>query len=850
MNDLKNKSNNYLDLPSLSEEAAVKRLEEEGFNELPSEARRGVLSIALQVVKEPMFLLLIACGLVYFLLGDFGEAMVLVFSIFVIIGITLFQERKTERALDALKALSSPRALVLRDGSVRRISGREVVRGDIVILSEGDRVPADGILLLAENLNVDESLLTGESVPARKCVWDGILEMSRPGGDDLPFVYSGTLVTAGKGIVQVKAIGIKTEMGKIGKSLETLVIEPTYLEKETRKIAKKLAISAILLCILVAVVYFLVYRDLLKGALSGLALAMSLLPEEIPVILTVFLALGAWRLSKQKVLTRRFPVIETLGATSVLCVDKTGTITMNQMSVEKIYNNKNFFDATKNLPLPEEFNELIEFSVMASEKNPFDPMEKAIKSFGKKTLKKTKYLNNDWKMFREYPLANHFFSISRAWLSPENDKYIISAQGAPEAIISLCHIVGGEKRKILDQVDLMAKKGLRMLGVAKANFVKKDLPDNQQDFDFEFLGLVGLKDPVRPDVREAVKECFDAGIRLIMITGDYAGTARRVAEEIGLLNLTEIITGDELDEMDDKKLQERIKTVNIFARVVPEQKLRIVNALKANNEVVAMTGDGVNDAPALKAAHVGIAMGERGTDVARETASLVLLNDDFNSIVEAIRYGRNIILNIKKAIFYVFTTHVPIAGMSLLPLVFKWPLLFYPVHIVFLELITDPACSVVFEGEPPEKDFMKNRPRKLKESLLDKKTIKLSLLQGFSMLVVIFVVYWFALQIRGENLARSIAFVAFVIANLGLILSNRSWLHNIFVSFKIRNPSVKFLVPSILILLLFLIYVPFAQKLFYFEGLGFYEIVISAVGGILSILFFEIFKALKIKKIE
>jgi P-type Ca2+ transporter type 2C len=828
-------------LIGLSEHEASQRLKEEGYNELPSTKRRSLLAIALGVVREPMFLLLVACGTIYLFMGDMEEALMLLGFVFVVIGITLYQERKTERALEALRDLSSPRALVIRDGKQERIAGREVVRGDLLVLKEGDRVPADAVLLSCVNFSVDESLLTGESVPVRKIAGESIMEMGHPGGDDLPFVYSGTMAVQGQGIAEVRATGIHTEIGKIGKALGTIEQEETLLQRETGRLVRTLAIVGLSLCVLVVGIYGFIRNDWLNGLLAGITLAMATLPEELPVVLTIFLALGAWRIAQKQVLARRVPAIETLGSATVLCVDKTGTLTQNRMSVSKLFAKGRFCDILHSKEaIPEVFHELVEFSILASQIDPFDPMEKAVKDLGEQHLARTEHLHQNWSLVQEYPLSKELLSLSRVWKSPGDAHYVIAAKGAPEAIAGLCHFDGNQTEDLTRNISRMAEEGLRVLGVAKASFEERALPGEQHDFKFEFLGLVGLADPIRPMVPEAVRKCYTAAIRVVMITGDYPGTAQSIARQIGLIPNDMFITGSELDSMDDAELRRRIKTVNIFARVVPEQKLRLVNAFKDNAEIVAMTGDGVNDAPALKSAHIGIAMGGRGTDVARESSDLVLLDDDFSSVVQAVQMGRRTFDNIKKAIAYVFAIHVPIAGMSLIPVLLNWPLVLLPIHIVFLELIIDPACSTVFEAEPEEAEVMTRPPRNPMEPLFGKRTLALSLLQGISVLVIILAVFGIALyRGLGEQEARTLTFTTLIIANLGLILTNRSWSRTILSTLGSPNTALRWVVGGAAVFLGLVLYVPFLRSLFLFSTLHLIDIVICLAAGVFSIIWFE-----------
>ncbi|MDO8472911.1 MAG: cation-translocating P-type ATPase [Dehalococcoidia bacterium] len=838
---------NLGDIRGLSEKEVAQKLAREGFNEIPSAKKRSIFSIGFSVVREPMLLLLLAGGAIYMVLGDIPEALMLLGFVFVIMGITLYQERKTERALEALRDLSSPRALVIRDGESKRIAGREVVTGDIIVLSEGDRVPADGIVLAVNNLTLEESLLTGESVPVSKTEAEDVLEMGRPGGDNSPFVYSGTLVVGGLAIARVAATGMHTEFGKIGKSLLAIAPEETLLQKETRRVVRNLALIGASLCVIMALVYGISRGSWLEGFLASITLAMAILPEEFPVVLTVFLALGAWRISQSQVLTRRMPAIETLGSNTVLCVDKTGTLTQNRMSVTRVFSNGEFFGIgpTEQKAPPEKFHQLIEFSILASQTNPFDPMEKALKDLGKRYQNLTEHLHSDWNFMREYPLSKHLLAISRVWKSPTSENFVIAVKGAPEAVMDLCHFSTSDRQELSKQVENMAGDGLRVLGVAKSTFGPAALPGDQHAFKFELLGFVGFADPIRPTVPTAIKECYGAGIRVVIITGDYPITAQHIAREIGLRHADKAITGLELDSMTDEVLRERIQQVNIFARVVPEQKLRIVDAFKANNEIVAMTGDGVNDAPALKSANIGIAMGGRGTDVAREAAALVLLDDDFSSIVKAVRLGRRIFDNLRKAMAYILAVHVPIAGLSLIPVLFGWPLVLLPVHVVFLELIIDPACSIAFEAEREEPNIMNRPPRNHTEPLFSRRTIFLSLVQGVAVLLVTMAIYRVALdQGRGDLEARGLAFVTLVIANLGLILSNRFWSQNVISGLRYTNKALLSIVAFTVILLGLVIYVPGLRDLFHFGPLHPNDLAICLAAGAVCIVWFEVVKLL------
>lgn len=833
-------------IEGLSKYVALNKLKAEGYNELPSAKKRDVFHIAFEVIKEPIFLLLVASGILYLILEDVTEAMILLSFVFVIIGITVYQEQKTEKALEALKNLSSPRALVIRDGEQQRIPGREVVVGDILLLSEGDRVPADSVILTSNNLMIDESLLTGESVPVRKVAWNGEALSGKPGGDDQPFIYSGTLVIQGQGLAEVKATGIKTEMGKIGTVLQKVERDETRLKREISLMIRNSAVFGLILCTIVVVVYGLTRFDWIHGLLAGITLAMAILPEEFPVVFTIFLALGAWRMSRKNVLTRQSQAIETLGSTTVLCVDKTGTLTQNRMSIAKLFSNGEVSDFTSiDESLPDHYHELIEFSILACKSDPFDPMEKALKKMAQGSFAKTEHVHGDWALLKEYPLSQKLLAMSNVWVSPDGEKYIIASKGSPEAIVDLCHLDEKKMQELSLQVQKIASEGLRVLGVAKASFEKTALPGSQHDFPFSFLGLIGFADPVRPNIAEAVQECYNAGVKVVMITGDYAVTAQNIGRQIGLKS-DQYLTGSQLDKMSDNELRTQIKDVNIFARVVPEQKLRIVNMFKANGEVVAMTGDGVNDAPALKSADIGLAMGERGTDVARESASLVLLDDNFTSIVGGVRMGRRIFDNMKKAIAYIFAIHIPIAGLSVIPILLGWPLILLPVHIVFLELVIDPACSVVFESESEEADVMRRKPREAKEKMFNRNAALLSFIQGFVVLILVVLIFVSALNRGlGEDGARAMTFATIVFSNLALILTNRSWSQTIIGSFHNRNTALAWIFGGALLALGLVLYIPSLSNLFLFSALSPVDLLICLAVGFTSVVWFELFKILR-----
>jgi P-type Ca2+ transporter type 2C len=831
-------------LAGLSESEAAARLTSEGPNELPRTGRRSIIRIAIEVFREPMFALLAAAGLVYLVLGDLGEALLLIVFATISVAITIVQETRSERVLEALRDLTSPRALVIRQGIRKRVPGREVVRGDVIVIAEGDRVPADAMLLSGQDIETDESLLTGESVPVRKRAGGSIGSNPRPGGDDLPFVFSGSLVVRGHGMAEVTATGARSDIGKIGQALGTIEAEPPLLRRQTQRLVNVLAGFGLAISAIAVVLYGLLRGSWLNGLLGGLALSMSMLPEEFPLVLTVFMVMGAWRISRARVLTRCAAAIETLGAATVLCSDKTGTLTQNRMAVAELRCAGDVLRPSEaNRPKPSAaFCKLAEFGILASATEPYDPMEKAIHALG------AAFFENEapprgWALVRSYGITPALLAMTQVWQDRDAGvPHVVAAKGAPEAIGALCDLDAERLTAVRRDADEMASRGLRVLGVARGSFAGATLPEKQRGFGFEFLGLIGLADPLRPTVAAAVEECRAAGIRVAMVTGDYPTTARAIADQAGLSS-ENIVTGEQLAAMNDNELAKQVRSVSIFARIMPEQKLRIVNALKANGEVVAMTGDGVNDAPSLKAAHIGVAMGGRGTDVAREAAAIVLLDDDFGSIVRTIRLGRRIYDNLRKAMGYVLAVHVPIAGLSLLPLLFGWPLILTPVHIAFLEMVIDPVCSIVFEAETEEADIMARPPRDPRSSLFSGSLIVWSLLQGALVLALVAVIYVVALR-NGlvEPEARGLAFVSLVFANVGLIFTNRSFGSSLGAARKQPNAALWWVVGSMAALLsVVLLWLP-ARALFHFGPLHVDDVAICFGAGLVTLVSLDLLK--------
>ena len=833
----------------LSEMEAQTLLKAEGHNELPQSEHRTLLRIIIDVMREPMLVLLVSGGVIYLILGDLAEAVIMVIFGTLSVGITVIQETRTEQALEKLRDLTSPRALVVRDGIRRRIAGRDVVRGDIVIMAEGDRVPADAMLLDTQNLQIDESLLTGESVPVQKQAGPPSQNVGTCAQDHDARAFSGTLVVRGSGIGRISATGLASEIGKIGQSLNTIEVEPPRLQAETRRLVTTFAAMGAVVSVLAVLLHGFLRGGWLEAVLGGIALGMSMLPEEFPVVLTVFMAMGAWRIARARVLTRRASAIETLGSATVLCTDKTGTLTENRMSVAelRLEQGENLKVAPDSrTPIPPNFHNLAVFSVLASSDHAVDPMERAIRDLRHERSGGIDHLFDDrWRLVHTFGLRPELPAMSQVWeTSGHSAQLIVAAKGAPEAIAHLCGFSEHRLLKLKETLDAMAADGLRMLGVARASLPDKTLPDSQENIAFEFLGLVGLADPLRPGVREAVDQCRTAGIKVVMITGDHPATARAIALRAGI-DATSLVTGDELHRLDDAKLDERLETTTIFARITPDQKHRIVERLKAGGATVAMTGDGVNDAPSLKAAHIGIAMGSRGTDVAREASSIVLLDDDFNSIVRSVRLGRRIYDNLRKAMVFILSVHVPVAGMALMPLLFGTPILLGPIHIAFLEMIIDPVCSLAFEAEDEENDIMQRPPRPPNERLFSVPLMMWSLFQGaltLTFLIAVFaVVYDYDMP---DNEMRALLFFALVVSIVSLIFVNRSYSPSLITTFARRNPVLIAVLLAVSISLSLTLLWPRATSLFRFGPLHLDDLALAAGVGLSLLVTLEVLKAL------
>lgn len=755
----------------LTDSEARRRLLADGPNELPSPGSRQPWQIAVGVLREPMFGLLLGGGAIYVALGDLVSGAALLIFASLSVSISIVQEFRSERVLEALRTMTSPRALVLRSGERRRIPGRDLVRGDIVLVTEGDRIPADGLMLEVRELLVDESMLTGESVPvAKRAMRRDESVDARPGGDGLPAAFSGSLVVRGAGTLAVQATGAASAIGRIGKSLASIDPSTPRLTLQTRRFVRLFAIAGIAASFLAAVIYGSSRGSWLEAALAGIALGMSMLPEEFPLVLAVFMTMGAWRISRARVLTRKAAAIEALGAATVLCTDKTGTLTLNQMEVAECAPAAGLSRSA-----------LLQNAALACTPEAIDPMDRAI-------LQARTRFDDGQALVRSYGLSPELLAVTQVWRRPGDPELLVAAKGAPEAILELCRLDQASVAEIRRSVDLLARRGMRVLGVAWSKAIDGTLPSSPRGYEFKWAGLLGLADPLRPEVPKAIAECRAAGVRVVMITGDYPATAQAIARVAGL-RAGSVLTGRDISLLSEEEIARQVAAADVFARILPEQKLEIVRALQSAGDVVAMTGDGVNDAPSLKQADIGIAMGGRGTDVAREAASIVLLDDDFGSIVRTIRLGRRIYDNLHKAMGYIIAVHVPIAGIALLPLLTGLPLVLLPVHMAFLEMIIDPVCSVAFEAEREEPDVMTRPPRAPETPLFSRGLLIASVAQGLAAFLATGAVYLFSVY-RGlpEGDVRTLSFVTLVLANLALVVANRSRLGHPLDFLSGRNP--------------------------------------------------------------
>lgn len=811
----------------LTEAAAKEKLFIQGENLIPSEAPKSFLRQVALILSEPMLILLIAAGTINLLLAETLDALMLMMTVFIVLGISIYQSRRAEHALQALKELSAPTVKVIRDGLEKRISSHQVVVGDLMLLSEGDRVCADARVVQQTALSCDESTLTGESFPIAKFPGDSVL--------------SGTLVTSGHAQVIVTATGINSQLGKIGQSLQEISIEKSRLQRDVDQIVRVVGVLGIFTVLSVVLIYGSTRNNWLEGGLAGIAAAMALIPEEFPVILTLFMAIGAWRMSKARVIARKPSAIESLGSISVLCVDKTGTITENRMAVKEVIINKESFVVVQSSANPT-VQELLNTAALACPLHSYDPMDIAFKSL--------KNDSRERESLAEFPVTNERLAYIHAW-SISNET-VVAAKGAPETIAKLCRMQETENEELMQQVHVAASRGFRVLAIAKSSRGNSANLSEITANEFEFLGLTLLQDPIREGVKESVQICNAAGIKTVMITGDHPSTALSIGQEIGLNHNAGFLAGADLDKLSDAELNAQIQQVSIFARVRPEHKLRIVRAFQANGMVVGMTGDGVNDAPALRAADIGIAMGGRGTDVAREAASLIITDDNFNSIVKGIERGRVTYSNLQKAMSYVIAIHIPIFGLALLPLFSSaWPLILLPGLVAFHEVIIDPACSVVFEEESADPNIMKEQPRPIKQRIFSRGEILLAAAQGLSVFFSSLVLFLYLMSnSRPEEEIRTMIFGTLMLSNIGLILTNRSRTLTILQTFRQReNPTVKWILSLASLIILLLITVAPLRTIFDLGAILPSDWLLMILSSIVPLVWYEIYKSSSIKSV-
>lgn len=798
---------------------------------LQGKAQNNLVEALRDAFTEPMFLLLLAAGIIYFLLGESAEGIFMIAAIFMVSAISVYQSSRSGNALKALKALNQPSARVIRDGKEQQIPTEELVPGDLMIVEEGEQVPADAGIVRANDLSVNESVLTGEAFAVRKAEGDSL--------------FMGTAVTSGMAWAKVTAIGNQTELGKIGKSLEQISTEKSPLQKQISSFVTKMAVAGAGVFLLVWGINYYHSRDILDSLLKGLTLAMSILPEEVPVAFTTFMAIGAWRLMKMGIIVKQTQTVETLGSASVICTDKTGTITENRMQLAMVYIHATGQTAAPEMWRSDAAQQVIASAMWASETAPFDPMEKALhEAYG--TVAETD-LRPRYHMVHEYPLGGKPPMMTHVFANASGER-IIAAKGAPEAIMAVSPLSAEERHAIQQQIDQLAGKGYRVLAVGRSTFNGDVYPEQQQSLSFTFLGLIAFYDPPKQNIPAVFNSFYDAGIRLKIITGDNTPTTLSIARQAGFRGTEKALTGDEIAEMDDRELNIAVKEVNIFTRMFPAAKLRIINALKSDRQVVAMTGDGVNDGPALKAAHIGIAMGNKGTDIAKKAASLVLTDDDLARMADAVAMGRRIYGNLKKAIQYIVSIHIPIILTVTIPLLLGWiyPNIFTPVHVIFLELIMGPTCSIVYEQEPMEKDAMLRPPRPFTTTFLNWKELSTSVIQGLMITAGTLGIYQYAVH-NGfdENLTRTLVFTTLVTANVLLTLVNRSFHYSLFTAMGYNNWLLRAVLIISILLSMAMIYLPPLAAFFRFSPPAWQPLAISIIAGIASVIWFEGWKLLK-----
>lgn len=822
---------NHFDIQGLSQKEVETSREKHGQNSLDYKKENGFLEALKDLAKEPMVILLLVASVIYFISGNIGDGIFLASAIVLVATISLYQDSRSRNALEKLKNFTQPTCKVVREGKVVEIKSEELVVGDALMIEEGTFIAADGVIIHSNDFSVNESILTGESFSVYK---DQTKE------DNL--VYQGTTVGSGLAIATITNIGAETKLGKIGKSLESIEEEETPLELQISNFVKKMVVvGAIVFVIVWAINYFKSY-DVLDSLLKALTLAMSILPEEIPVAFTTFMALGAWRLMKMGIVVKQMKTVETLGSATVICTDKTGTITENKMSLARLFALSLGKISNPENQLDEQEKQLITLAMWASEPIPFDPMEVALHSAYSKIIMQDD--RHDFELFHEYPLGGKPPMMTHIFENKKN-KRIIAAKGAPEALMEVSDLTSIEKQKIEDAIKELTIEGYRVLGVGEAHFEGNNFPENQQEFKFIFKGIVAFYDPPKKNIQSVLESFYKAGIAVKIITGDNAATTTAIAKQIGFLGHEKSISGDELMALSASELETRVMDTNLFTRMFPEAKLKIINALKAQNEIVAMTGDGVNDGPALKAAHIGIAMGKKGTEIAKQAASLILVEDDLLKMVDAVAMGRKIYTNLKKAIQYIISIHIPIVLTVFIPLALGWifPNIFSPVHVIFLELIMGPTCSIIYENEPMEKNTMIQKPRPISTTFFSWKELTTSVIQGLMITAGTLIAYQYAVQ-QGfdESLTRTMVFAVLIISNIFLTLVNRSFYYSIFTTILYKNNLVTLIIGITLLLCGILFYVQPLAQFFGFVSLNISQLLVSILIGFLAVIWFEAVK--------
>ena len=835
MKNLLNLKNNF-NISGLTKEQVVSSRKQFGSNSLEYKKESGIMDAFKRFATEPMVLILLVASILYFINGKTGDAIFLAGAILFEVGISLYQDARSRNALEKLKNFTEHKCKVIRNRNIEEINNEDLVVGDCLMVEEGTSISADGIIIHSNDFSVNESILTGESMP----VFKDITKEDK-------IIYSGTTVVSGLAIATVTAIGNKTEFGKIGKSLESIKEEKTPLELQINSFVRQMVILGVIVFVIVWVVNYVHSKNVLNSLLQSLTLAMSILPEEIPVAFTTFMALGAWRLMNMGVIVKQMKTVETLGSATVICTDKTGTLTENKMELAKLFVLSSqkliSYSSERTANLSSDEKELVRIAMWASEPIPFDPMEMALHSAYEKIFSSNDERQN-FKLVHEYPLGGVPPMMTHIFEDNAGTR-IIAAKGAPEAIIQHSKLTPDEIKQIEEAIKNLSSEGYRVLGVGVAQFIGNDYPETQQEFKFDFKGIVAFYDPPKKNIKAVLKKFYKAGIEVKIVTGDNAATTAAIAKEIGFNGHEKTITGHQLMKLTDEELKICVKNTHIFARMFPEAKLKIINALKAAGEIVAMTGDGVNDAPALKAAHIGIAMGKKGTEIAKQAASLILVNDDLSNMVDAVAMGRRIYTNLKKAIQYIISIHIPIILTVFMPLALGWiyPNIFSPVHIIFLELIMGPTCSIIFENEPMEKNTMLKKPRPFSTTFFNWKELTTSIIQGLMITVGILSTYQYAVYEGYDlSLTRTMVFTVLITANIFLTLVNRSFYYSIFTTLRYKNNLVLLIIAVTIGLATTLIYVKPFNSFFEFEPLSLNLLGVSVGIGFISVIWFEIVK--------